>query len=79
MGNMAVGLMVFTSQIEMTWLEMGDCWILRRGEGIDICIILVLIRIGTMIIIVIILTRGVIGDTCYMILINKSHLLLIEI
>jgi len=63
MGHMVVGHMVVIGRIEMTRLEMADCWTLWRREGIDIGIILVLIQICTMIVIVIILTRGVIRDT----------------
>jgi len=52
MGHMVVDRMVVTGHIEMTQLEMEDCWTLRIGEGINICIILVPIQIGSMIIIV---------------------------
>jgi len=45
---------------------------------IDTCTTLVLIQIGTMIVIVIILIGGVIGDTCQMSLINKNHLILMD-
>ena len=63
MGHMEVGLVVVTFKIEMTLLEMASCWILRIGEVTDIDIILVLVLIDIMIIIDIILTGGVIGDT----------------
>jgi len=77
-GHMVVSHMVVTGQIELTWTEMADCWTLQIGEEIDTCIILVLIQIGIMIFIIIILTRGAIGDIFWMILRNKSHLLLME-
>jgi len=54
---------VVIGQIEMTWLEMVDFWILWIGEVTNKSIILVLVLIGIIIIIVIILTGGVIGDT----------------
>ena len=57
MGHMEVGLMVVIGQIEMTRLEMEDCWILRIGEVMDTFIILVLVLTGIMVIIIIILTR----------------------
>jgi len=66
MGHMAVGLMVVTGWIEMTQLEMEGCWILWIREVMDACIILVLVQTGIMIVIIIILTKGMIGDTCQM-------------
>jgi len=68
MGHMLVDHMAVTNQIDMTQSEMADCWTLQRGEGIDTCMILILIQIGTMIITIIILTRGMIGDTFWMLL-----------
>ena len=53
---MVVGHMVVIHLLRMIQLEMADFWTLRRGEGIDTCMILVLIQIGTMIVIGIILT-----------------------
>lgn len=78
MGHMVVYRMVVIDQIEMTWLEMEDCWKLRIGEGIDIGIILVMIQIGTMIIFDIILTRGVTRGIFQMSLRKKMHLSLME-
>lgn len=78
MGNMALGHMVVTSQIEMTQLEMTDCWILRIGEVIDTGTILVLVLTGMMIDIVIILTRGVIRGIFWMSLRKKIHLHMME-
>jgi len=78
MGHMAVDYMVVTDQIERTQTEMADCWTLRRGEGIDMGMTLVLIQTSTMIVIDIILRRGVIGDTFRMSLRKKSHLVLME-
>ena len=75
---MVVGHMVVTCEIEMTRLEMEDCWKLQIGEGIDTCIIPVLIQIDTIIAIVIILTIGVIGGTFQMSLRKKIHLRLME-
>jgi len=49
---------------------------LWRGEGIETCMILVLIQIGIMIVIDIILTGGVIGGISQMNLRKRSHLLL---
>ena len=54
MGNIIVDGMVVTHQIEMTQSQMEDCWTLQIGEGINTCIILVLIQVGTMIVIIII-------------------------
>jgi len=78
MGNMVVGIMAITGQIEMTQLEMADCQILWIEDVMDTCIILVLVLTNIMIFIVIILTGGLIGDTFQMNLRNKSHLILME-
>ena len=78
MGHMAVDPMAVTDQIEMIQSKMANCWTLWRGEGIDIGMTLVLIQISTMIVTVIILTRGVIGDTFQMSLRKEIHLLLME-
>ena len=78
MGHMDVACMVVIDQIERTQSEMADYWTLRRGEGTEIGMIIVLIQIDTMIIIGIILTRGVIGDFFQMSLRKKSHLHLME-
>lgn len=43
MGHMVVVHMVVTGQIEMTQLEMENCWTLQIGARIDTCTILVLI------------------------------------
>ena len=66
MGHMIVGCMVVTSQIVVTQSETTDCWIVRIGGGIDTSTILVMVLTGMMIDIIIILTGGVIGDTCQM-------------
>ena len=78
MGHMVVSHMVVTCQIEMTQLEMEDCWILRIGEVMDIGIILVLAQIDIMIVIIIICTRGVMWDTFQMSLRKKIHLILMD-
>ena len=74
MGLMEVDLMVDTSQIEMTRLEMIGSWILQSGEVMDRGTILVLLLTGTMIVIVIILTGGEIGDIFRMSSRKQSHL-----
>ena len=78
MGHMSIDHMDVIDQIEVKQYEMADRWTLWRGEGRDIGTILVLIHIGTMIIIGIILTKGVIGDTFQMSLRKKSQLILME-
>ena len=78
MEHMVVGLMVVTGQIEMTQLETIDFWTLWIGEGIDTGIILFLIHIGIMIVIVIILPGGVVGNTCWISLRKKIKLHLME-
>ncbi len=55
--HMVAGLVVDTSQIDLTPSNMVYYWTLRKGEGIYIGMVLVLIQIGTMIIIVIILLK----------------------
>ena len=60
---MVVGRMVVTGHIVVAWSDMEDCWTLRIVGGIDIGNILVLVMTDMMINIIIILTRGVIGDT----------------
>jgi len=75
MRHMEVHLLVDIGLVDLTRLEMIGCWTLHIGEVIDIGIILVLDLTGIMIVIVIILTRGVIGDTFKMSLRKKKHLL----
>ena len=74
MGHMVVGLMLATGQIEMTQLEMVGAWILSIGEVMDTGTILVLVLTGIMIVIIIILIGGVIGDICQMSLRKQSHI-----
>ena len=78
MQHMAVDFNVGTCRIEMTWLEMEDCWILQIGEVMHPCIIIVLVLTNIMIVIVITLTGRGIGDTFHMNLRKKSHLLLMD-
>ena len=54
----------------------ADCWIFQIGEVINTGTILVLVLTGMVIDIFIILTKGVIGGLCWMILRKKSHLCL---
>lgn len=63
MGNMAVGILVETCLIDLTQSEIAGCWILQIGEVIDTGTIPVLVLIDIMIVIAIILSGGVIGDT----------------
>ena len=63
MGHLVVGLLLDTSQIDLTQSEMAGFCTPRIGEVIDIGTIQVLVLIGITIVIVIILTGGVIGDT----------------
>ena len=74
MGNMVVGLLVVTVQIEMTRLEMEGSWTLLIGEVIHTGTILVLVLMGITIIIIIILIEGVIGDIFRIISRKKSDL-----
>lgn len=62
MENIEVGLMVGIGWIGMTQLEMVGSWICHIGELINTGSIIVHFPRGTMIIITIILTGGVIGD-----------------
>ena len=62
MGHMAVGLVVVIGWIEMKRLEMAGSWTLWIGEVTDTGTIIVLVMKGTMIVIIIILIGGVIGD-----------------
>ena len=64
MGHMVVVRMVVTDQIKMTWSKMENCWTLWIGEVIDMGTIPVLSLTCIMIVIIIILIGGVIGDTC---------------
>ena len=79
MGHMTTDLMVGTGQMEMTLSEMESSWILLLREAMDTGSILVLILTRTMIVIIIILTGGVIGDTFWMSLRRRFHLPLMEI
>ena len=66
MGHMVGDLAVGTCQIETTRLVMAGSSIHRIREVMDIGTILVFILMGIMVIIVIILIGGVIGDICRM-------------
>ena len=74
MGHVEVDPIVGTGQIEMTRSGMSGSWILRKGGVMDIGTILVMVLKGIMVIIVIILKGGVIGDIFRMSSRNKSHL-----
>lgn len=63
---MVVDRIMVKGQIYMTQLETTYCLKLWIGEGIDTFVILVIIQIGIMVIIVIILTGGVTGDSFWM-------------
>ena len=78
MGHMEVFLIVITGYIEMTRSEVEFPYILWIEEVTDASSILVLVLGSTMIVIVIILTEGVIGDNFRMILRKKIHLHLME-
>lgn len=76
MGHIVGDLRVDTGQIEMTRSRMTGSWIHRTREVMDTRTILVLVLIGIMVIHVIILLRGVIGDIFRMSSRNKNHLYL---
>ena len=79
MGHIVISCMVVTNHRDMTQSDMVDVWIHMTEGAVLMDLILVLVLRGTMIFIVIILTRGVTRDIFQMILRKKSHLLLIGI
>jgi len=78
MEHIIAGHMVVTSRIDMTRSEMADSWIHLIDEQVDMGIILVLVQTSITVIIVIIFTRGVTGDICWMTQRKQSHLHLME-
>ena len=78
MGHMVVDLMVGTRLIGMERKEMEGSWTRHIGEVMEIGSILVLVLTSTMVIIIIILTEGVIGDIFQMRTRRLSHLALVE-
>ena len=62
MGNMEVVLMVVTCQIRITQSDMEGSLTLRIGEMMGVNSILVLVLKSAMIVIILILKEGVIGD-----------------
>ena len=72
--HMVVGILVGIGQIEMTQSDMEISWIIQIGEVMDIGTILLLVLSGIMVIIVIILIGGVIGDIFWMSSRKKRHI-----